>query len=101
MEGVRCRRRLQRQAARVSAGDQLPMMNLSLDDAAQYVQWLRGVAGKPYRLPSEAEWEYAARAGATTPYPWGKEIGVAPATCSRCGRQYDPKLPAPVGSFPP
>src|SRR5260221_2664477 len=86
---------------RVSAGDQLPMMNLSLDDAAQYVQWLRGVAGKPYRLPSEAEWEYAARAGATTPYPWGKEIGVARANCSGCGGNYDPKLPAPVGSFPP
>ncbi len=86
---------------RVSAGDQLPMMNLSLDDAAQYVQWLRGVAGKPYRLPSEAEWEYAARAGATTPYPWGKEIGVARANCSGCGGNYDPKLPATVGSFPP
>jgi len=86
----------------VGAGsDQLPMLNLSWDDAAQYVQWLRGLTGKPYRLPSEAEWEYAARAGTTTPYPWGKEIGVARANCSGCGGNYDPKLPAAVGSFPP
>lgn len=81
--------------------ERLPMMNLSWDDAAQYVQWLRGLTGKAYRLPSEAEWEYAARAGATTPYPWGKEVGVARANCSGCGGTYDPKLPAAVGSFPP
>jgi len=87
---------------RVAAeNDRLPMMDLSWDDAAQYVQWLRGLTGKPYRLPSEAEWEYAARAGATTPYPWGKEIGIARANCSGCGGNYDPKLPAAVGSFPP
>ena len=87
---------------RVAAGDdRFPMMDLSWDDAALYVQWLRGVTGKPYRLPSEAEWEYAARAGATTPYPWGKEIGVARANCRGCGGNYDPKLPAAVGSFPP
>jgi formylglycine-generating enzyme required for sulfatase activity len=81
--------------------DRLPMMDLSWDDATKYVQWLRSLTGKPYRLSSEAEWEYAARAGATTPYPWGKEIGVARANCSGCGGTYDPKLPAAVGSFPP
>ena len=87
---------------RVGPGnDRLPMMDLSWDDATQYVQWLRGVTGKPYRLPSEAEWEYAARAGATTPYPWGKEIGAGRANCSGCGGNYDPKLPAAIGSFPP
>jgi formylglycine-generating enzyme required for sulfatase activity len=87
---------------RVAAGDdRFPMMDLSWDDAALYVQWLRGLTGKPYRLPSEAEWEYAARAGATTPYPWGKEIGVARANCRGCGGNYDPRVPAAVGSFPP
>jgi formylglycine-generating enzyme required for sulfatase activity len=86
---------------RVAGNDRLPMMNLSWDDATKYVQWLRSLTGKPYRLPSEAEWEYAARAGATTSYPWGKEIGVARANCSGCGGTYDPKLPAAVGSFPP
>src|SRR5690348_16696749 len=80
--------------------DRLPMMDLSWDDATKYAQWLRSLTGKPYRLPSEAEWEYAARAGTTTPYPWGKEIGVARANCSGCGGTYDPKLPAAVGSFP-
>jgi formylglycine-generating enzyme required for sulfatase activity len=77
------------------------MMNASWNDAAQYIQWLRRVTGKPYRLPSEAEWEYAARAGTVTPYPWGREIGVAKANCNRCGGSYDPSLPAAVGSFPP
>jgi formylglycine-generating enzyme required for sulfatase activity len=81
--------------------DRLPMMNLNWEDATQYVQWLRRLTGKPYRLPTEAEWEYAARAGTTTPYPWGREIGVAKANCNGCGGGYDPRLPAAVGSFPP
>jgi formylglycine-generating enzyme required for sulfatase activity len=84
-----------------AANDRLPMMDVSWDDATKYAQWLRGVTGKPYRLPSEAEWEYAARAGVATPYPWGKEVGVARANCRGCGGTYDTKLPAAVGSFPP
>jgi formylglycine-generating enzyme required for sulfatase activity len=81
--------------------DRLPIMNVSWDDATQYVQWLRKLTGKPYRLASEAEWEYAARAGTTTPYPWGSEVGVAKANCNGCGGAYDSRLPAVVGSFPP
>jgi formylglycine-generating enzyme required for sulfatase activity len=49
----------------------LPAFCLSWQDARAYVQWLAKKTGKPYRLPSEAEWEYVARAGAVTLWPWG------------------------------
>jgi TonB family protein len=52
-------------------GSTLPVGNVSWDDAQLFVQKLSQKTGKKYRLPSEAEWEYAARAGSTTTYPWG------------------------------
>lgn len=51
-----------------------PMKNLSWEDATQYIQWLQKITGKLYRLPTEAEWEYAARAGTTTRYDWGNQV---------------------------
>ncbi len=51
-----------------------PVINVSWEDAQEYVQWLSGKTGETYRLPSEAEWEYAARGGTDTPYPLGSEI---------------------------
>ena len=78
-----------------------PVINVSWDDAQLYVQWLSEQTGHAYRLPTEAEWEYAARARTTTPYSWGNDIGRNLANCDRCGSQWDDKQTAPVGSFPP
>jgi formylglycine-generating enzyme required for sulfatase activity len=78
-----------------------PVMNVSWDDAKQYVAWIAKLTGKPYRLLTEAEWEYAARAGTTTTYSWGNDIGKGNANCDPCGSQWDNKQTAPVGSFKP
>jgi formylglycine-generating enzyme required for sulfatase activity len=64
-----------------------PVINVSWDDAQQYVRWLTQKTGHTYRLPSEAEWEYAARAGTTTVYYWGDDAGRGHANCERCGSQ--------------
>jgi formylglycine-generating enzyme required for sulfatase activity len=76
-----------------------PVMNVGWDDAKQYVAWLSRRLGKPYRLLSEAEWEYAARAGSDKAYAWGEEIGENRANCKDCGSRWDGRQTAPVGSF--
>ena len=77
-----------------------PVFNVSWDDVQTYVAWLSEKTGKTYRLLSEAEWEYVARAGSETLYSWGNEIEVEDiknrATCSVCTHS---KSSAPVGSF--
>ena len=78
-----------------------PVINVSWEDAVAYVKWLSGQTGERYRLPSEAEWEYAARAGSETAYSWGNEIGRNRANCEGCGSQWDNGQTAPVGSFGP
>ena len=78
-----------------------PITTVSWDDVHQYVLWLKTMTGQPYRLLSEAEWEYAARAGTTTVYSWGDEIGENNANCRGCGSPWDRKRIAPVGSFAP
>jgi formylglycine-generating enzyme required for sulfatase activity len=76
-----------------------PAINVTFDDAERYARWLSQMTGKPYRLPSEAEYEYAARAGAATAYPWGDAIGTDNADCNGCGSRFDDMETAPVGSF--
>jgi formylglycine-generating enzyme required for sulfatase activity len=78
-----------------------PIINVSWDDAQQYVAWFSKRTGRPYRLLTEVEWEYAARAGTTTAYSWGDEIGTGNANCNECGSEWDNRETAPVGSFKP
>jgi formylglycine-generating enzyme required for sulfatase activity/class 3 adenylate cyclase len=84
---------------RLDDSDTAPARNLSWLDAKQYVDWLAQLTGKPYRLPSEAEWEYAARAGTSTRFWWGRALEPGKANCRECGAPQDPKAPMPVGSF--
>ena len=76
-----------------------PVINVSWEDAQSYVRWLSARTGKTYRLLSESEWEYVARAGTETAYSWGDSIGVNRANCDGCGSWWDDFLTAPVGSF--
>ena len=79
--------------------DQRPVINVSWYEATnEYLRWLSRKASKKYRLLTEAEWEYAARAGTQTTYSWGNEIGRARANCQGCGSEWDNRT-APVGSF--
>ena len=76
-----------------------PVINVSWEDAKAYVGWLSRKTGEEYRLLSESEWEYVARAGTITAYWWGDEIGRNRANCDRCGSRWDGEQTAPVGSF--
>jgi formylglycine-generating enzyme required for sulfatase activity/CRP-like cAMP-binding protein/chromosome segregation ATPase len=76
-----------------------PVINVSWNDAAAYARWLSGQTGHSYRLPSEAEWEYAARGATTTLYWWGSDAAEAKANCFDCESRWAGRSTAPVGSF--
>ena len=80
---------------------QRPAIGVSWEGAKCYVAWLSKVTGNPYRLLSEAEYEYAARAGSQTAFAWGDQVGNNNANCKDCGSKWDALMTAPVGSFPP
>ena len=80
--------------------DDAPVTNVSWSDARQYLAWLSQATGKTYRLPSEAEWEYAARGGTQTKYWWGEKPIAGMAACKDCG-DAGADLPVKVGSFKP
>jgi formylglycine-generating enzyme required for sulfatase activity len=78
-----------------------PVINVSWRDAQAFVLWLNRGTRRQFRLPSEAEFEYAARAGATTLYWWGDEPDPDKAnTAANVGRDQYPYT-SPVGAFPP
>ncbi|MDD5394891.1 MAG: formylglycine-generating enzyme family protein [Thiothrix sp.] len=85
-----------------------PVLNVTWGDTHTYIQWLNRMTGKTYRLPTEAEWEYAARAGAATTYPWGNQASHEFANYGKgdcCGGEASGKdqweYTSEVGSFAP
>ncbi len=77
-----------------------PVIDVSWDEAQAFVKWLSAQTGQAYRLPSEAEWEYAARAGSRLAFPWGATAGNGRANCDDCGPN-PAGTTLPAGSFRP
>ncbi len=82
-------------------GDDQPVVEVNWHDAVAYAKWLSRKTGKRFRLPTESEWEYAARAGTQTSRYWGEAIGRNHANCDGCGSRWDDSQTAPVRSFTP
>lgn len=77
-----------------------PVINVSWQDAVAYTRWLSEQTGSRYRLPSEAEWEFAAQSGSDSRFWWGNEVVSGLANCFDCGTEWSGRMTAPTGSFP-
>ncbi len=78
-----------------------PITNVSWDDAKGYATRLSGVTKQPYRLPTEAEWEYAARAGTETRYAWGNAVVPGKVSCKGCAGPVSLQNPPRIDAYPP
>jgi formylglycine-generating enzyme required for sulfatase activity len=76
-------------------GPRQPVVGVSWEEARHFAEWVGG------RLPSEAEWEYAARAGTTTRYCWGDEFEAKRVNCDDSGSEWSGEQTSPVDAFPP
>jgi formylglycine-generating enzyme required for sulfatase activity len=81
--------------------DDSPVTNVNWNDAKQFVAWLARVTAKQYRLPSEAEWEYAARGDTQTKWWWGDQLRSGMVNCKNCSDVATAEQPVKVGSFQP
>ena len=79
---------------------QRPVVGVSWHTAQAYVRWLSSKTVQTWRLPTEAEWEYAARGGLDARYPWGDDPPMGRANCRGCGDEFSGRKTAPVGSYP-
>lgn len=79
--------------------DKRPVQNISWADAESFIAWLKTETEQPYRLPTEAEWEYAARGGQSTSFWWGDDFVEGQANCAECGGSWDRKRPADIGLY--
>ncbi len=74
--------------------DNRPVVYVSWNHTKEYISWLNKKTGETYRLPSEGEWEYTARAGSTTKYSWGNRIDCSKARygyyTGECGGESQP-----------
>ena len=87
-------------ASRGSERGAHPVVNVSWADAVAYTEWLSAETGRRYRLPTESEWEYAARAGSAAAYSWGNDLLPGRGNCNGCDNARSARGTAPVGSFP-
>jgi formylglycine-generating enzyme required for sulfatase activity len=85
----------------IGSPDKSPTRDISWTDTQRFVRWLSKQTGQNYRLPTEAEWEYAARAGTGSRYWWGEKMQAGMANCKGCGGDWSNDAPANVDALPP